>query len=244
MKAFVFAAGKGTRLKPLTDTTPKPLIEVGGTTPLLRTLRLLQQAGIQEVVVNVSHLRHQVIEVLKELPAGLKVHISDEGDTPLETAGGILKALPLLGEAPFLAVNGDVWWDEEHAPLLAPMMAAFDPQRMAALLAVVSREKALAFTGPGDFERAASGQLEMRLVTGAPTAAWVYACVQILQPRFFVGQAVAARSLREDYLRWAAAGQLYGHVYTGDWVDIGSPEQLEAARARFGEQRLRTSHAE
>ena len=234
MKAFVFAAGKGTRLKPLTDTTPKPLIPIGPTTPLLRTLRLLQVAGVREVVVNASHLRQQVIDALKQAPVGLRIDISDEGETPLETAGGIIKALPILGEEPFLAVNGDVWWDEENYPLLQPLMAAFNPSQMAALLAVVPREKALAFNGPGDFERAISGQLEMRLATGAPSAAWVYACVQILQPRFFVGQPVTARSLRDDYLRWAAAGQLYGHIYAGDWVDIGSPEQLAAARARFG----------
>lgn len=227
MKVMVFAAGKGTRLGELIQKKPKPLIDIGGTTPLRRTLKLLSEAGYKDVVVNVSYLRQQLIDALTPAPFGLNITISDEGDEPLETAGGIIHALPHLGGAPFLCINADVVWAEETMKLLQRLPAAFDAQSMKALLAVLPKEDALAYARGGDFFMD-----DARRLTFAPgkPAPYVYACVQVLNPQTFASLAPGKRGLSDLYKQWAAQDMLYGLPTRGAWVDMGTPEGLDTAR--------------
>lgn len=227
MKVMVFAAGKGTRLGELTQKTPKPLIDIGGTSPLMRTLKLLSEAGYKDVVVNVSYLRQQIIDALTPAPYGLNITISDEGDEPLETAGGIIHALPYLGDAPFLCVNADVVWAEEEMQLFKKLPAAFEASQMSALLAVVHKEDALCYSGKGDFNLDEQGRLSF--AAGEPVP-YVYACVQVLKPSVFNALEPGKRGLASLYWEWDKLGCLYGLPVKGAWVDMGTPEGLAAAK--------------
>lgn len=226
MKVMVFAAGKGTRLGELTQKTPKPLIALGDTSPLMRTLKLLSEAGFKDVVVNVSYLREQIIAALTPAPYGLKITISDEGDEALETAGGVINVLDYLGDAPFMCVNADAVWPEETAQVFKKLPAAFDKTRMKGMLAAVRFEDAV-YHGQGDFIIDEEGRIVFTLGQPAP---YVYIGVQILNPAAFRGLEPGKRGLGSLYRQWAAEGRLYGLPVTGPWVDMGTPEGLEAAR--------------
>lgn len=226
--AMVLAAGLGTRLRPLTDRVPKPLIPVAGRTLLDRCLDRLVEAGVQRAVVNIHWLGSQIRDHLKTR-RDLEIVISDETDLLLETGGGIAKALPLLGDTPFLAVNADlIWRDPDNETSAVKRLAdAFDPAMMDGLLLLQPRETADGHGGPGDFFLDPDGRLRRR---GAQaTAPYVYTGVQILNPAIFREAPAGAFSLNILYDRAIAAGRLFGLVHRGSWMDVGTHDGLKHA---------------
>lgn len=233
--AMVLAAGFGTRLRPLTDHTPKPLITVAGRSLLDRCLDRLVEAGVSHAVVNIHWLGAQIREHLLRR-RDIAITISDESDMLLETGGGIAHALPLLGDAPFFAVNADLIWRDDNGNALQRLAQAFDAQTMDGLLLLQPRDRATGHTGPGDFDLDDSGRLIRR--GDRPAAAYVYTGVQILQPRLFEAAPPRAFSLNLLYDRAIAAGRLHGLVHHGDWMDVGSHDGLATAEALLdGQQR-------
>lgn len=226
--AMVLAAGLGTRLRPLTDHTPKPLIPVAGRTLLDRCLDRLAEAGVIRAVVNVHWLGGQIRDHLKAR-RDLEVIISDESDVLLETGGGIAKALPLLGGGAFVAVNADLIWrdpqGEESA--LRRLAAGFDPAAMEGMLLLQPRETADGHGGPGDFFLEADARLRRRGTNAS--APYVYTGVQILQPALFRDAPSGAFSLNVLYDRAIAAGRLHGIVHRGTWMDVGTHDGLKHA---------------
>lgn len=225
--AMVLAAGLGTRLRPITDHTPKPLIAVAGRTLLDRCLDRLVAAGVQHAVVNVHWLGSRIREHLRGRH-DIEIIISDETDLLLETGGGIARALPLLGEAPFFAVNADlIWQDEGTETALQRLAATFDATKMDGLLLLQPRERADGHGGPGDFFLDVDTRLVRR---GAhATAPYVYTGVQVLQPTLFRDMPAGAFSLNILYDRAIATGRLYGLVHRGAWMDVGTHDGLKQA---------------
>jgi MurNAc alpha-1-phosphate uridylyltransferase len=226
---MVLAAGYGLRLRPITLSTPKPLVAVGGRTMLDRALDALAAVGVEEAVVNAHYLREQVAARLTERRrGGAPPHtvISEETEL-LDTGGGIKKALPLLGAAPFLAINADIVWQDGAVPALGRLAEAFDPQRMDALLLLVTRERAIGFDGPGDFFIDGEGLLARR--GGATTAPYVYAGLQMVGPTVFDDTPDGAFSLNRVYDRSVASGRLFGLVHDGAWYHVGTPDALDEA---------------
>lgn len=218
MKAMILAAGRGERMRPLTDTTPKPLLQVGGQPLIEYHLQSLAHAGVREVVVNVSWLGQQLKDFLGDGSRwGLRLHISDEGPEALETGGGIFHALPLLGPGPFLVVNGDIWTDFPFGRL---GLATGD---LAHLVLVPNPE----FHPQGDF-----GLQGDRLVREAPTR-HTFSGIAVYRPEFFAGCRPGKFPLLPLLLRAAEQKVLSGELYTGPWSDIGTPQRLERLRARL-----------
>ncbi|HLT76863.1 MAG TPA: nucleotidyltransferase family protein [Ferrovibrio sp.] len=224
--AMVLAAGLGTRLRPITDTLPKPLITVGGRTLLDRCLDRLAAAGIRRAIVNIHWLGDQIRDHLKQR-SDIEIVISDESDLLLETGGGIAKALALLGDAPFVSVNADLIWRDARGNSLHRLADAFDPARMDGILLLQPRERATGYGGAGDFNLDPEGRLVRR--GEAPAADYVYTGVQILHPRLFESCPGGAFSLNLLYDRAIAAGRLHGLVHDGDWMDVGTHDGLAAA---------------
>jgi MurNAc alpha-1-phosphate uridylyltransferase len=226
--AMVLAAGFGTRLRPITDRTPKPLIPVAGRTLLDRCLDRLAEAGVQRAVVNIHWLGDQIRDHLTSR-RDLEIVISDETGQLLETGGGIAKALPLLGDTPFLAVNADLIWRDPEGEVSAVqrLAAGFDATAMDGLLLLQPRETADGHDGPGDFFLEADQKLRRR---GAQaTAPYVYTGVQILQPAIFAAAPAGAFSLNILYDRAIATGRLHGLAHRGIWMDVGTHDGLKQA---------------
>ena len=229
--AFVLAAGKGTRLKPLTDTCPKPLISVAGQPALLRILHQLEEAGVEEVVINLQYLGDQIEHAIwMAQMAGqlqrLNIQFSYEADL-LETGGGLKHALPLLPDGPFYVINSDAIWDELHAPVLPQLAAQFDENLMTTLLAVVPTESIGAFRQGGDFNMSPAGLL--RFATDKATAPYVYCGIHVTTPDVVEDWPLEAFSLAMPWRDLAKEGRLHGSLYTGRWADMGTPAGLEAA---------------
>jgi MurNAc alpha-1-phosphate uridylyltransferase len=220
MKAMVLAAGRGERMRPLTDHTPKPLLVVGGKPLIAWHLAALAQAGIREVVVNLSWLGAQIRAALGDgRQYGVQIQYSEEGSPPLESGGGIFHALSLLGPAPFLVVNGDTFTDIDLGSLR--LSAAAD----ARLVMVTNPPQ----HPQGDF--VLDGE---RLVTGAgPTL--TYSGVGIFSPALFAGCTAGQFPLLPLLKRAIAAGRLQGQHHTGQWLDIGTPERLAALRVQLAD---------
>lgn len=231
MKALIFAAGRGDRMRPLTDATPKPLLAVGGQRLIEWHLKHLAAAGVDEVVINTSWLAEQFPAALGDGSRwGLRLIYSYEGAAPLETGGGMLAALPLLGEAPFLLVNGDVWSDYDLARL------PHEPAGLAHLVMV----DAAAHTPRGDFALDVSGQLHAE---GAERLTYsgigVFRAALFSRWREVIGDAEGVRAkpprfrlpplLRESM----AHGQVTGEHHRGRWTDVGTPERLQSLDAEL-----------
>lgn len=235
--AMVLAAGIGRRLRPLTEKTPKPLIPVAGRSLLDRCLDRLIEAGIGRAVVNIHWLGQQIRDHLAHRN-DIEIVISDESDLLLETGGGIAKALPLLGQTPFLAVNADLIWRDADGERnsLQRLADTFDPRTMDALLLLQPRERARGHDGPGDFDLDDTGRLIRR--GSNPSAAFVYTGVQILQPKLFADAPSGPFSLNLLYDRAIAAGRLYGLPHRGSWMDVGTPAGLATAEAILHGERV------
>ncbi len=229
-RAMVLAAGLGQRMRPITDTLPKPLVTIGGKTMLDHALDRLVGAGVAEAVVNVHHLADQVEAHLSGRTAP-HITISDEREMLLETGGGTKKALPLLGEGPFFSMNSDSLWSETGPSNLAAMAAAWDATRMDMLLLLARRETSIGFDGAGDFTREHDGRLKRRGT--AASAPYVYAGVAIMTAAFFEGTPEGAFSFNRMFDIAIAADRLFGHVLQGQWLHVGAPHEIAPAEAAF-----------
>ena len=233
--AMVLAAGFGTRMRPLTDTVPKPLVELGGRALLDHVLDRLADAAIDRAVVNVHYMAEQIVT-----HTASRVHprvvISDERDGALDTGGGVRRALPELGHAPFLVHNSDsVWIEGAGVQNLTRLITAWDPAQMAALLLLAARESSIGYDNHGDFELDTGGRLHRRQ-TGAKVP-YVFAGVSILKPELFDGIDRDKFSLNAVFDKAASAGQLFGCVLDGIWMHVGTPDALKEAESLLYECR-------
>lgn len=233
-KAMILAAGFGTRLRPITNTVPKPLVPVAGRTMLDRSLDLAEAAGIEEAVVNVHYLADRIVAHCAKR-ASPEIHISDETDRILETGGGVVKALPLLGNKPFLLLNADTFWVEWGRPNLAVMINDFDPKRMDIQLMLCRLNDTTGHAGGGDFLLDDEGRLT-RLADKTDPSGLLYAGATIYNPAIFAGAAAEPHSLNLYYDRAIAEGRLFGHIMAdGHWFTVGTPDALPAAEAKLAE---------
>ncbi|HEX4766897.1 MAG TPA: nucleotidyltransferase family protein [Lichenihabitans sp.] len=226
--AMVFAAGLGTRMRPLTDRLPKPLVTVGGRTMLDHTLDRLVEAGIRRAVVNVHHLADQIETHLqgRRSPA---IVVSDERALLLDQAGGIRRALPHIGSRPFLVCNTDALWVEGPRSNLARLLAHWDPARMDVLLLVAAAATSIGVDWPGDFGMEADGRLRRR--EEREVAPFVYAGIGILKPELFADLEEKPVRLAPFFFRAAEAGRLFGTRLEGIWMHVGTPEAIAEAEA-------------
>lgn len=234
--AMVLAAGLGTRMRPVTDHLPKPLIEVGGRTLLDHALDRLALAGVTRAVVNLHYKGEMIAAQLakRDAPA---VTLSRE-EVLLETGGGVKRALPLLDES-FYVVNGDILWLDGIAGALARLALSFDAPRMDALLLLQRTVRAIGYDGRGDYFLNPLGAPRRR--GEREVAPYIFAGIQILHRRLFAGtDDDAAFSLKRLYDRAEDAGRLAAIIHDGEWFHVGTPAGLEATRARVAE--LRTEH--
>lgn len=225
---MVFAAGLGTRMRPLTASVPKPLVAVGGRTLLDHMLDRLAAAGVTRAIVNVHHLADQ-IEAHLARRTSPKIVISDERDRLLDQGGGIRRALSLLGTAPFLVCNTDAFWIGEPRSNLARLAAAWDAGRMDVLLLVADRKRSVGADGKGDFDMGDDGRLT-RPREGAE-ARWIYSGVGILKPEFFAGPRDEAFRLAPLFFDAAGRGRLFGYALEGLWLHVGTPGAVAEAAA-------------
>src|SRR3984893_6820277 len=206
-KAMVLAAGLGVRMRPLTDRMPKPLVRVAGRALLDHVLDKLGDAGVSEAVVNVHYLPDQIIDHTAAR-ARPRVIISDERDVVLGTGGGVVKALPMLGEAPFFHVNADTLWIDGVRPNLARLAEAFDPSRMDILLLMAPTTSSIGYHGRGDYAMAADGTLRKR--REHQVVPFVYAGVAIMSPAIFEDAPTGEFSLTKTFDRANEQERLYG----------------------------------
>jgi MurNAc alpha-1-phosphate uridylyltransferase len=227
-RAMVLAAGYGTRMRPLTETMPKPMVAVGGRPLLDQVLDRLADAGVETAIVNVHHFADQIERHVASRRAP-RVLVSDERDELLGTGGGVVKALPLLGDDPFFHVNSDTIWIEGPQANLARLAQAFDPARMDALLLLAPTATSVGYDGRGDFLMAADGRLHKR--PEREVAPFVYAGAAILQPRLFAGRRAEPFALTQLFDRAEAQGRLHGHRLEGVWMHVGTPEAIRRAES-------------
>jgi MurNAc alpha-1-phosphate uridylyltransferase len=221
MKAMILAAGLGKRMRPLTDHCPKPLLPVAGKPLIVHHLERLRVAGIHEVVINVSYRAEQIMETLGDGDAfGLRIDWSRE-TTPLETGGGIQQALPLLGEAPFLLINGDVWCEA------LPSAQALQGEDLAHLMLVNNPPH----HPGGDFD------LRAGRVHQSSATRFTFAGISVIHPALLAGQSQGAFALA-PLLRAAIDNQrVSGQHYAGHWVDVGTPERLAELESQLYRKR-------
>lgn len=225
--AMLLAAGLGTRMRPITDRIPKPLVEVCGRSLLERSLDALEAAGVTTSVVNVHYKAEQIEERLVDRQRP-RIIISDERAQLLETGGGVVKALPHLGHDPFFHLNADTIWIDGPRPNLERLADAFDPGRMDALLLLADVATSVGYDGRGDFTMDAQGRLTRRV---ADTAPYVYAGVAILTPGLFAGYRPEPFSLNRQFDAALAAGRLHGLRLEGLWMHVGTPASIGEAEA-------------
>ena len=227
-RAMVLAAGLGTRMRPFNGQIPKPLVAVGGKALIDYVLDRLAEAGVERAVVNVHHLADAIERHLaaRQRP---RIVLSDERAELLGTGGGVIKALPELGEAPFFHVNSDSIWIDGVQPNPMRLAAAFDPARMDALLLVAPTTSSIGYNGRGDFSMASDGRLKRR--GERDVVPFVYAGAAILTPAFFAGVPPGPSSMSPLFDRAAEAERLCGLRLEGVWMHVGTPEAIKAAEA-------------
>ncbi|MGC2854566.1 nucleotidyltransferase family protein [Novispirillum sp. DQ9] len=223
-KAMVLAAGLGLRMRPITTHTPKPLVAVAGRTMLDRVLDHLAAAGVEEAVVNLHHLPDVLRAHLAARSEGPRVTLSDETDALLETGGGVKRALPLLGDAPFFVVNADIVWLNGARPALARLAEAWDPARMDALLLFKRTADAHGYDGAGDFFLDPDGVPTRR--GEKQVAPHIFAGVQILSPQALEDTPEGAWSLNLVFDRLLARGRLRAIAHDGPWFHVGTPDAI------------------
>jgi MurNAc alpha-1-phosphate uridylyltransferase len=225
-RAMVLSAGLGTRMRPLTDNMPKPLVEVGGKPLIDHVLDRLAEAGAEQAVVNVHHFAEQIERHLAGRTKP-QVVISDERGVLLGTGGAVVKALPLLGEAPFFHVNSDSIWVDGVKPNLARLAEGFDAATMDALLLLAPTTGSIGYAGRGDFAFAADGRLRRRAERGV--APFVFAGAAILSPALFKDAPQGEFPLTDLFARAAEQGSLHGLRLEGLWMHVGTPDAIALA---------------
>ncbi len=227
-RAMVLAAGLGTRMRPLTNRVPKPLIQVGGKALIDHALDRLAAAGVETAVVNIHHFADQLQRHLAERQRP-EIVISDERQHLLGTGGGAVKALPLLGGAPFFHVNSDTLWIEGVVPNLDRLAASFNPDFMDALLLLAPTTASIGYEGRGDFALAPDGRL--RPHGEREVLPFVYAGAAILAVPLFANAPEGAFPLTRLFNRAAEAGRLHGLRLEGLWMHVGTPGAIAEAEA-------------
>jgi MurNAc alpha-1-phosphate uridylyltransferase len=231
--AMVLAAGLGTRMRPITDRLPKPLVAVGGRPLIDHVLDRLVAAGVRRVVVNL-HYKGEMIEDHLARRRDVEVKYSRE-PTLLDTGGGVAKALPLLGEC-FYVVNSDVLWLDTKLSALARLARAFDPARDDVILLLARTTRAIGYVGFGDFMLEPDARLRRR--AEREVAPHLYAGIQIVQRGLFDGVPGGAFSMNPLWDKAIAAGRIRGLVHDGEWFHVGSPEGLALTEARISTHRV------
>lgn len=218
MKVIILAAGRGERMRPLTDHTPKPLLQVGGKPLIVWHIERLARAGITDLVINHAHLGAQIENALGDGSRyGVHIRYSPERPSALETAGGIAHALHLLGEVPFAVVNGDIYCDYEFAHL---------PMRASALQASGDAAHLVLINNPTHHPSGDFGLQQGRVIEAAPKL--TFSGIGVYQPALFSGLDRNAAAPLAPLLRGQIAqGRVSGEHYTGRWVDVGTPQRLE-----------------
>jgi N-acetyl-alpha-D-muramate 1-phosphate uridylyltransferase len=229
-KAMVLAAGLGLRMRPLTDAMPKPLVRVAGKTLLDHALDRLADADVKEAIVNVHYLPDQIINHTagRQRP---RVIISDERDRVLGTGGGVVKALPALGPAPFFHVNADTLWIDGVRPNLARLAETFEPARMDILLLMAPTTSSIGYSGRGDYAMLSDGALRKR--REHQVVPFVYAGAAIMSPSLFADAPSGDFSLTTMFDRANDRERLFGLRLDGVWMHVGTPEAINAAEEAF-----------
>lgn len=226
--AMILAAGRGERMMPLTETTPKPLLPINGQCALDLALERILEAGIESVVVNAAYLGQMIADHVQAV-GDPRIKISHE-DEPLETGGGVVKARPLLGDDPFYVINGDtVWFDGMKCPLVR-LAEGWDPERMDILLLLASTARSSGYGGLGDFTMDQNGRL-LRREEGI-VAPYAYMGLSIINPAILDGAPEGRFSLNWAYDRAIERERLFGLLHDGLWYHISTPADLDFARSR------------
>ena len=227
--AMIMAAGLGKRMRPLTATRPKPLIEVGGKALLDHVLEKLRIAGVRKVVVNVHYLADSLEAHLATRSHGLEVVISDERDLLLETGGGLVRAEPMIDCDPFLSLNSDNLWVDGPADTLKLLASQWDGERMDALLLLVPLASARNHKGIGDFHMDRSGRIRRR--DKSHVAPFVFTGIQMLSKRLLRDAPEGPFSTNLLWDRAIAEGRCFGAVHHGLWFDVGNPAAIKQTEA-------------
>jgi N-acetyl-alpha-D-muramate 1-phosphate uridylyltransferase len=227
-QAFVLAAGLGTRMRPYNGQVPKPLVAIGGKPLIDHVLDRLAEAGVERAVVNVHHLADALERHLASR-ARPQIVISDERSALLGTGGGIAKALPQLGEAPFFLVNSDTVWLDGVKPNFARLADAFDAATMDALLLLAPTTDSIGYAGRGDYAMLPDGSLRRR--AEREVVPFVYAGAAILSRALFADAPAGAFALTPLFDRAGVKGRLFGLRLEGVWMHVGTPDAVAAAEA-------------
>lgn len=226
--AMLLAAGLGTRMRPLTNDKPKPLVKVAGKALIDWTLDQLAAAGVARAVVNVHHFAPLLARHVstRSVPVTL---VSDESERLLDTGGGIVKALPLLGADPFFVFNCDAIIKDGRVPALNRLADAWDPEKLDVLMLVHPRATAHGFDGPGDFFVDAAGEMTRR--GAAAEAPFVYAGAYIMHPRLLVDEPATPFSMNKIWDRAIAAHRMRALAHDGAWYHVGTPRAVGETEA-------------
>ncbi len=224
---MVLAAGLGKRMRPITETMPKPLVKIAGKPLLDWGLDALAGVGVEKAVVNTHYFPEQIVAhtALRQAP---KIVISDESALLLDSAGGIVRALPELGRKPFYVLNADTFWIDSGEASLARLVLAWDEAKMDILLMLADIASATGHTGGTDFLIGASGALHRS--KGDP-AGLIYAGAAIVHPRIFAGATAEPHSLNRYFDAAIASGRLFGMAMKGRWITVGTPDAIPLAEA-------------
>ncbi|MGK6355473.1 nucleotidyltransferase family protein [Sphingomonas sp. DT-207] len=228
--AMVMAAGLGKRMRPLTATRPKPLVEVASKPLIDHVFDHLRSAGVKRAVVNVHYLADQMEAHLKARVRDIDVLVSDERRQLMETGGGLVQARELIGDKPFVCVNSDNLWIDGPIDAIRQLAEQWDDDRMDALLLLIPLARAYCHRGQGDFRLDALGRITERRKPGR-LAPFVYTGVQILSPRVIRDWPEGPFSTNLFWTRAMEQGRLWGAVHQGLWFDVGSPEAIKATEA-------------
>jgi N-acetyl-alpha-D-muramate 1-phosphate uridylyltransferase len=222
--AMLMAAGLGKRMRPLTATRPKPLVQVAGQALMDHALDRLEEGGIKRTIVNVHYLADQVEAHLKLRKTDMEFLISDEREKLLETGGGLMKAAHMLGDQPFVCANSDNLWVDGPHESITMLSALWDDARMDALLLMVPHARANCHGGPGDFHMDGAGRLSRR--KSGHIAPFVFTGVQIMSPRLLRDPPGDAFSTNVFWNRAMEQGRLFGASHQGLWFDVGTPQAI------------------
>lgn len=224
--AVVLAAGLGTRMRPLTDDLPKPLVPVRGKPLMDYTLDALVAAGVTRAIVNVHYLA-DLVEAHLGNRSDIEIVISDERGEVLETGGAIAKVRGELGDDPVLVCNTDAFWGEDTGEPIEGLATRFDPKKMDVLLMLSDTQRCLGYHGAGDLTLAEDGKVLMR--GEAPTAPWAFGGVRIIKPQLYDDAAVRKFSAKEIWRPLFAAGRIYGQALDDFWLHVGDPDAVKDA---------------